>query len=95
VREDSELVDQSSEKQTVYGKAMDKAKGTDCQERLRQIRAGIANYEITNEAKPPTMKDIGLGVSTDYFNCPVNGRAYNYDPNTGVVSCPYAGHAGY
>jgi len=35
-----------------------------------------------------TLKDIGLGVSTTYFRCPVSNQPYSYDPATGKVTCP-------
>jgi len=97
VEEDSELLDQSSQKQTVYGKAIDTAKDTECQERLRQIRLGIVNYKAVSatEQNPPTLKDIGLGVSTNYYQCPVSGQPYSYDPATGQVKCQNPSHADY
>ena len=42
VSKDSKLLEGPSTKQTVPGRAIDKAKSVDCQERLRQIRAGIS-----------------------------------------------------
>lgn len=95
VKSDSELVDQSSGKQTVFGKSMDKAKGVDCQERLRQIRVAVENYKMTSESggPPPTFKDMGMSVGPDYFTCPVSKQAYLYDSATGGVRCPYPSHA--
>lgn len=97
VKSDSQLVDQSSKKQTVYGKSMDTAKGVDCAERMRQIRTAIQMYRDTNTdgTNPPTLKDAGLSVGSDYFKCPVSGQPYNYDPSGGTVTCPYPGHAGF
>ncbi len=88
VKSDSELLDPHSQKQTTVGKAMDTAKATDCQERLRQIRLGIEQSKITNETNPPTLQDIGLGVSNDYFQCPVSNQPYSYDAASGAVKCP-------
>ncbi len=90
VDKDSELLDQSSEKQTVVGKSLDTAKSTACREQLNQIRLGIVNYRATamTESNPSTLKDIGLGVSSSYFQCPVSGQPYRYDPGSGVVQCP-------
>ncbi|MCX6344660.1 MAG: hypothetical protein NT018_06265 [Armatimonadetes bacterium] len=97
VRSDSKLVDQSSKKHTIYGKAMDTAKGADCQERLRQIKLGIASYKAssTDESFPATLKDVGLSVGADYFNCPVSNQPYTYDRTTGAVNCPYPGHSNF
>jgi len=90
VKEDSELLDQSSEKQTVVGKALDTGKAEDCRQRLHQIRVGVESYKAmsVSEGNPPTLKDIGLGVSSSYFYCPVSGKAYEYDPSNGTVRCP-------
>lgn len=95
VKSDSPLLDKSSTKQTVVGKSIDTAKAAECRERLDQIRKGIETYKATSgtEANPPTFKDIGLGVSTTYFQCPVSNQPYAYDPATGTVKCPT--HANY
>lgn len=87
---DSELLDKSSDKQTVVGKSLDTAKSTACREQLNQIRLGIVNYKATSTAdsNPPSLKDIGLGVSAGYFQCPVSGQPYVYDPGAGTVRCP-------
>lgn len=97
VSKDNKVLDQSSKKKTVIGKSMDTAKGEDCRQRLNQIRLGINAYQAssTDEGFPPTLKDIGLGVSNDYFYCPVNNQPYAYDPNTGTVRCQYKGHQGF
>jgi hypothetical protein len=97
VKNDSTLVDQSSKKKTIIGKALDTAKGSDCQERLRQIRLGIQTYKAsaTDESFPTTLKDVGLSVGADYFICPVSNQPYMYDRATGLVSCPYSGHSSF
>lgn len=97
VGKDNKLLDESSDKKTVIGKSLDTAKGEDCRQRLIQIRAGIATYQAStgSESFPPTLKDMGMGVSTDYFYCPVNNQPYLYDPSTGKVSCQYKGHEGF
>lgn len=97
VKNDSKLVDQQSQKKTVLGKALDTAKATDCQERLRQIRLGIVNYKASNESggNPTTLKDVGLGVAVNYFQCPISKQPYQYDPQTGTVKCPNPGHASF
>ena len=97
VKKDSSLLDKSSTKQTVVGRAMDTAKGADCRERLNQIRTGIATYKASqgSEDNPPTFKDMQMGVSADYFQCPVSNQAYKYDPAVGTVQCQYPGHANF
>ena len=90
VKKDSSLLDQKSQKQTALGKAMDTAKAADCRERLNQIRMGVQNYKATgtNDQNPPSFKDVGLSVGPDYFQCPVSGKPYTYDPATGTAKCP-------
>ena len=97
VKEDSPVLDKSSTKQTVVGKAMDTAKGADCRQHLNQIRTGIATYKASQgtEDNPPTLKDLQLGVSADYFQCPVSNQPYKYDPAVGQVQCQYAGHVNF
>lgn len=90
VGENSELLDKASEKETVAGKSLDTAKATVCREQLNQIRLGITSYKVTagTESNPPTLKDIGLAVSSSYFQCPVSGQPYSYDATAGIVKCP-------
>ena len=90
VKSDSNLLDSKSTKQTTVGRAIDTGKSVDCQQRINQIRTGVTNYKAMNgtEANPPTLKDIGLSVSPEYFKCPVSGQAYQYDPATGTARCP-------
>ena len=90
VKSDSKLLDSKSTKQTTVGKALDTGKSADCRQRLSQIRMGITNYKTTSgsETNPPSLKDLDLGVSSTYFQCPVSGQAYQYDPATGTVRCP-------
>ena len=97
VKEDSSLLDKSSDKQTVVGKSIDTAKGADCRERLNQIRTGIATYKASqgSEENPAALKDLQMGVSADYFQCPVSGQAFNYDSATGQVQCQYQGHTNF
>ncbi|MCX8052179.1 MAG: hypothetical protein N3B12_00075 [Armatimonadetes bacterium] len=90
VKSDSPLLDKSSTKQTVVGKSIETGKATQCRQQLDQIRKGIETYKATNatDANPPTLRDIGLGVSASFFACPVSNQPYSYDPATGRVTCP-------
>ena len=89
-KKNNALLDSKSKKNTVFGKAMDTAKASDCHERLNQIRMGIANYKATSadDGNPQSFKDLGLGVSDDYFQCPVSNQRYTYDAAAGTVKCP-------
>jgi len=90
VKSDSPLLDKSSTKQTVVGRSIETAKAAECRQRLDQIKKGIETFKATNgtEANPASFKDIGLGVSTSYFQCPVSNQPYAYDAATGKVTCP-------
>ncbi|MEN6358390.1 MAG: hypothetical protein ABFD83_15055 [Armatimonadota bacterium] len=93
VKKDSPLLDKSSKKQTVYGKALDTAKGEDCRQRLNQVRTAIENQKAssTTEGNPKSLREIDLAPG--YLRCPVSNQAYVYDPATGTVHCPYPAHA--
>lgn len=90
VKKNSELLDPKSEKQTVVGQSLDTAKASVCREQLGQIRQGIQAFKATEatEANPRTLKDIGLSVGMDFYQCPVSGKQYTYDAATGAVKCP-------
>lgn len=90
VKKDSQLLDPKSTKKTVFGQAIDTGKSVDCRQKLNQIKLGIQNYKLMNgdEGNPRTFRDIGLGVGSDYFQCPVSKKPYTYDPATGQVHCP-------
>ena len=90
VKKDSKYLDKTSKKQTVVGQSLDTAKGEVCRQQLDQIRKGIEAYKAANatEDNPQTFKDIGLGVSNEYFQCPVSKQPYTYDPATGQANCP-------
>ena len=91
VSSDSKLLDKSSKKQTVVGKSLDTAKATDCRQRLDQIRKGIQIFRDQSTSgtpeNPKSFKDIGLGVSTDFYQCPMSNQPYTYDSATGTVKC--------
>ena len=88
VDKDSDLLEGTSTKKSVPGRAIDKAKSVACREQLTQIRYGIKMYVISNDSNPPTLKDAVPNVSTAYFQCPVSNRLYTYDPAAGQVQCP-------
>ena len=89
VRSDSKLLDQTSKKQTVVGRSIDTGKSVDCRSRLNQIRVGISTYKSTSgsEQNPASLKDLQMGVSADYFSCPVSKQPYVYDSAAGTVKC--------
>lgn len=90
VKSDSPLLDQASEKQTVVGRSIDTGKAEVCRQQLDQIRKGIETYKATgvSDQNPASLQDLQLGVSNTFFQCPVSGQPYSYDPATGTVRCP-------
>ena len=90
VKKDSDLLDSKSQKTTVVGQSLDTAKASVCREQLGQIRQGIQAFKATEatEANPRTLKEIGLSVGQEFYQCPMSGQQYTYDPAAGTVKCP-------
>ncbi len=90
VKQDSPLLDQGSSKQTVVGKSIDTGKAEVCRQQLDQIRKAIETYKATgvSDQNPASLQDLQLGVSNTFFQCPVSGQPYTYDPAAGTVTCP-------
>ena len=69
---------------TTYGKAIDRAEDSACEQYLGQLNQAVAMYVSTNEKYPPDLatviKESGLPAS-ELKNC-----KYLYDPATGKVS---------
>jgi type II secretory pathway pseudopilin PulG len=76
------------EAHTVPGVALERARGVECEQNLRSIRQAITAYRLENEASPPSLADLRLGISS----CPVSHNPYAYDPATGTVRCTTPGH---
>ena len=74
---------------SIPGKALAKAEGTACQSNLQQLRSSI-RMDTDQSGQPPASIDKGpmAAVST----CPISGKLYNYDPQTGKVWCTTSGH---
>ena|GEM_PF-284864 len=83
--------------QSTIGQSLDAGKSSQCRSQLSQIRQGIETYKTTggSDENPPTLADINLGVSADFFKCPVSGQPYAYDPATGLVKCTTPQHGRY
>lgn len=89
VEKDSQLLDPNSTKNTVVGQAIDTGKASVCRQQLGQIRQGIQAFKASEgtEANPRALKDIGLSVGMEFFQCPVSNQPYAYDPAVGSVKC--------
>lgn len=73
---------------------IERSKGVDCANNLRQIRTAIDMYKQDNERPPAAIQDL-RGLSPSMFNCSVSGKPLSYDPATGRVWCTTPGHENY
>jgi hypothetical protein len=75
--------------QSIPGKALAKAETISCQSNLQQLRSSI-RMDSDSSGQPPAA--IGQGAMAAVSKCPVSGKTYGYDPQTGKVWCTTAGH---
>lgn len=78
--------------QTIPGKALAKAEGVSCQSQLQQCRQSV-KMDMDQGAPPPATLDKGATASI--CKCPITGKPYGYDPQTGRVWCTTEGHEKY
>ena len=80
--------------ETLIGRSMYAAKDTNCRTQLQQLRMSVSvNTDHVTDQLPARIED--LRVEETYYTCPVGDERYDYDPVTGVVSCPHEGHEDY
>lgn len=75
------------------GEVRQAAESVECRNHLSQIRAAIQMRTTTEETYPASLQELGLPASM--LSCPVSGQPYQYDPASGQVRCPTAGHMSY
>jgi len=75
--------------QSIPGKALAKAEGTVCQEQLQQLRQSI-RMDMDQSGQPPASLDTGATAAIS--KCPISGKPYGYDPQTGKVWCTTLKH---
>lgn len=83
---------------TTVGAVLYSAKDTTCKHNLSQIRQIIGiEVETSGDSEPtyPASLDEVRGVGGEMKKCPVGKEPYGYEPTTGKVSCPHAGHEKY
>lgn len=78
--------------QSIPGKALAKAETTVCQNNLQQCRQSI-RMDMDQGAAAPQSLDKGATASVS--KCPITGKPYSYDRQTGKVWCTTAGHEKY
>lgn len=78
---------------TRLGMVKARAEDTVCVQTLQQVRQGIAVYQTTDDTFPPTLQDTRLGQR--FYECPMGKEPYEYNSETGKVSCKHPGHEKY
>ena len=72
---------------TTPGQAMERAGLVECAANLKNLRGEIEMFQIENGHYPEKFNPSPpLGV------CPVSGKPYVYDPQTGRIHCTTPGH---
>jgi hypothetical protein len=74
---------------SIPGKALAKAETVDCKNNLQQLRSSI-QMDVDQGQQPPA--SIGQGPMASVSKCPITGKTYGYDPQTGKVWCTTSGH---
>jgi len=86
-------------RRTADGKAatpLAKAHDTERMSNIRSVRQCIAAFKAgDSEEKNPTELTAMRELSKDLRECPVSHMAYQYNPQTGEVHCPYPAHQSY
>ena len=72
---------------TTPGQAMERGKLVECAANLKNLRGEIEMFQIDNDRYPEKFSPAPpLGV------CPVSGKPYVYNPQTGQIRCTTPGH---
>lgn len=74
---------------TTPGAAKESAQSAVCANNLVQLRTAINIYQGMNNAFPRSLEELQAGVE---LTCPVGEEPYEYDAQTGQVTCPHPGH---
>jgi prepilin-type N-terminal cleavage/methylation domain-containing protein len=82
----------SKQEKSIPAKSIEKAESVECMSNLNQIRQSVQMDTATGEAPPAR---IDTGVTASVSKCPVSGKPYSYDPQTGKVWCTTPGHERY
>ncbi len=78
---------------TLVGDALDSAHSVECREHLNQVRLSITNIRANSGEFPAGIQETSL--NGNFYNCPVGGQDYQYDAETGTVTCVNPGHEKY
>jgi len=74
-----------------YAVSVSASKNTACRANIRIIDEQVLIYLSRHNINPPTLSDLvpEFLQNENGLRCPESGEAYEYDPATGKVSCPY------
>jgi hypothetical protein len=80
--------------ETMIGRSLYRGKDAVCMSNMQQVRSGInIATDQVDGTFPASIEDTRLG--SQFYQCPVGGEKYEYDPATGIVKCPHKGHEKY
>jgi prepilin-type N-terminal cleavage/methylation domain-containing protein len=83
---------------TTAGKAttpMAKAHDTECMMNIRSARQGIDTLKAGDPDGHPVQSLDELKLPKELTHCAVSKEAYQYDPGTGLIRCPFPAHSSY
>lgn len=78
-----------AETKSTPAQAIEKSKSVDCANNLNQLRQLIQIYVIDHDEYP---REFDPGQQGSMGRCPVSGKPYVYDPQTGAIHCTTPGH---
>jgi len=75
---------------------VERAKGVECMNNLRQVRSALQIYRTSNESGPANLGELTRqGLPQSMLSCPVSHLPYGYREQTGQVWCVFPEHKGY
>lgn len=66
---------------------IERAKNVQCFSQIRRVEMSIQTYRYEHGHFPQSLSELD-DMSNNDFYCPVTGSPYEYDANTGTLSCP-------
>jgi prepilin-type N-terminal cleavage/methylation domain-containing protein len=74
---------------------MAKAHDTVCQYNLQSVRQAIAAHGAVDTEEKFPVSIAELKLPSEVTHCDVSKEAYQYDPQTGTVRCPFPAHSSF
>jgi hypothetical protein len=66
---------------------IERSKSVQCLSQIRRVEMSIQTYRYEHGYFPQSLSELG-DMSEKDFCCPVTGSPYEYDANTGTLTCP-------